>query len=582
MGINLSSLVLNHFGKIIFLIIAAVLGLCLGSKDFLANEFRKSAVENAVREARKRINDFKELRGYYSKSVVRKVKYYSSLKVGRNHKNDVKTIPLPATMLHDLSEIISKKSIAGKISLYSNFPFPNRKNRVLDKFQKNALEILSKNPGKTIAKLEINNKREVVRVAIADILVAQSCVNCHNSHPQTPKTTWKLGDVRGILEVSTSISEQMQRAEILVNKLTMIISVFAFFGVLALIFFYAANRIFSIRVEEISEVVKQIADGNLFSAEQAVEKLERVAAKDETGKLLHAIKAMTDDLNSLVSRVQNSGLLVASTTNEIATSSKELEERVTRQTTSTHMVRKTAEKISDTSKDLVETMGNVSKVAIDTGKLADLGRHGLEGMKTTMQTLATSSSSVSSRFSNIKEKATDINTVVTTITKVAEQTNLLSLNAAIEAEKAGEFGLGFAVVAREIRRLADQTAVATLEIEKIVTEMHFAVSDGIGEMNQFSEKVQTGVDDVSEISDQQSQIIESVKALAPRINDVNKGVQEQADGAQQINHSMSQLSHSANLSSDNLKEFSKAIDQLNSAAHSLQDEVSRFIVVKLQ
>src|SRR4030095_7834329 len=102
-------------------------------------------------------------------------------------------------------------------------------------------------------------------------------------------------------------------------------------------------------------------------------------------------------------------------------------------------------------------------------------------MSATMERLAKSTGSISTKLGVIREKASDINGVVTTITKVADQTNLLSVNAAIEAEKAGEYGLGFLVVAREIRRLADQSAVATLDIEQMVRQMQAAVSARSGE-----------------------------------------------------------------------------------------------------
>ena len=83
---------------------------------------------------------------------------------------------------------------------------------------------------------------------------------------------------------------------------------------------------------------------------------------------------------------------------------------------------------------------------------------------------------------------------------MADQTNLLSINAAIEAEKAGEYGLGFLVVAREIRRLADQTAVATLDIERMVKEMQSSVAAGVMEMDKFSDQVRHGVQEVGNIN----------------------------------------------------------------------------------
>ncbi|MCA1993616.1 MAG: methyl-accepting chemotaxis protein, partial [Coleofasciculus sp. S288] len=167
---------------------------------------------------------------------------------------------------------------------------------------------------------------------------------------------------------------------------------------------------------------------------------------------------------------------------------------------------------------------------------------------------------------------------VTTITKVADQTNLLSLNAAIEAEKAGEYGLGFAVVAREIRRLADQTAVATLDIENMVREMQSAVSTGVMEMDKFTKEVGQSVEDVRDISVQLGSIIEQVQALSPRFEAVNQGMETQSQGAQQINEAMVQLSEASSQTATALREINSAIEQLNDAAHGLRHEISRFKV----
>src|ERR671931_265629 len=161
---------------------------------------------------------------------------------------------------------------------------------------------------------------------------------------------------------------------------------------------------------------------------------------------------------------------------------------------------------------------------------------------------------IAERLTAIQQRANDITSVVTTITKVADQTNLLSLNAAIEAEKAGEYGLGFAVVAMEIRRLADQTAVATYDIEKMVKEMQSAVSAGVMGMDKFSEEVRRGVEEIRQVSTQLAQIIHQVQTLTPRFQTVNEGMHAQATGAQQISETLTQLSEAAHQTAESLRQ----------------------------
>ncbi|MES1262696.1 MAG: methyl-accepting chemotaxis protein, partial [Acidobacteriota bacterium] len=183
---------------------------------------------------------------------------------------------------------------------------------------------------------------------------------------------------------------------------------------------------------------------------------------------------------------------------------------------------------------------------------------------------------INSRLGTLSEKATNIGMVVTTITKVADQTNLLSLNAAIEAEKAGDYGRGFGVVATEIRRLADQTAVATTDIEQIVKEMQSAVAAGVMGMDRFSEEVRQSVQVVQQVSDELSQIIQHVQALAPNFVTVSEGMQSQSLGALQISDALSQMSDVARQTVESQRQSNSAIENLHSAARGLQDGVARF------
>jgi methyl-accepting chemotaxis protein WspA len=223
-------------------------------------------------------------------------------------------------------------------------------------------------------------------------------------------------------------------------------------------------------------------------------------------------------------------------------------------------------------------MNEVNQVANQSAKMASAGQKGLGGMDRTMRQLADSTTSIGSKLSVISERAANINLVVTTITKVADQTNLLSINAAIEAEKAGEYGLGFLVVAREIRRLADQTAVATLDIERMVKEMQYSVSAGVMEMDKFSEQVRQVVSEVGTIGGQLGQIITSVQGLGERFDQVTEGMRVQSQGADQIREAMIRLSEAASQTTVSLREFNKATDSLREAVHDLKEEVSRFTI----
>jgi methyl-accepting chemotaxis protein WspA len=197
-------------------------------------------------------------------------------------------------------------------------------------------------------------------------------------------------------------------------------------------------------------------------------------------------------------------------------------------------------------------------------------------MEGAMQSLDHATAGVADRLSAINEKAVNIGGVVTTITKVAEQTNLLSVNAAIEAEKAGEYGRGFLVVAREIRRLADQTGQATLDIERMVKEMQGAVSSGVMEMDRFSEQVRRNVTDVRTIGRSMSDIIGSVDEAGRSFGTVREGMRSQSSGASQISEAMTTLTGNARASAEAVKEFSRASEILQRSIGMLKAAIAAF------
>jgi methyl-accepting chemotaxis protein WspA len=264
--------------------------------------------------------------------------------------------------------------------------------------------------------------------------------------------------------------------------------------------------------------------------------------------------------------------------NQIAATAKQQQATATEIAATTTEISATSREISATSRDLVRTMTEVSGVVEQSATLAGSGQAGVARMEGTMRHVMEAATSINAKLAVLSDKAGGITHVVTTITKVADQTNLLSLNAAIEAEKAGEYGRGFAVVATEIRRLADQTAVATYDIEQMVKEIQSAVSAGVMGMDKFSEEVRRGMQEVQQVGDQLSQIIQHVQALPPRFDAVNEGMQAQLTGADQIAEALTQLGDTVHQTVESLRESNHVIDGLNTAATGMRNGVSQFKV----
>jgi methyl-accepting chemotaxis protein WspA len=338
-------------------------------------------------------------------------------------------------------------------------------------------------------------------------------------------------------------------------------------------------------IELLTNLAGKVAEGDLHGAradflnlqtQKDQKRRRRFDFPDETGDMMASFRDMTETLGKLIGQVQRSGIQVTTSGTEIAASAKQLESTVAEQAAATQQVSASSSEISATSRDLLRTISGVGDAVGDAATQAESGQSELSEMETAMRQLVKATGSISSRLGVISDRANKISTVVTTINKISDQTALLSLNAAIEAEKAGELGRGFSVVAREISRLADQTAVATQDIEGVVKEMQSAVSSGVMEMDKFSEEVRQRVEEVNGIATALGRMIEKVQALGPEFETVKQGMNAQTQAAQQINEAMQQLAETANLTKSTLAEFQKATGQLTSAVQGLQGEVSRF------
>lgn len=159
-------------------------------------------------------------RGYYTQAVVSKIVKSGNMVASYNHRDDPKAIPLPATFVKDISELLRQRETT--LALVSPYPWPHRADRRLDDFELSAWDAFQSDPSSVFTRLETLNGKRILRVAVADRMTSQACVDCHNSDPLSAKRDWKVGDVRAVMEVTKVVEPYLQAAEARAHNINLI------------------------------------------------------------------------------------------------------------------------------------------------------------------------------------------------------------------------------------------------------------------------------------------------------------------------------------------------------------------------
>jgi len=279
--------------NIIRLIVLSAIVMSIVLFFFIPYITEKYTIESIINNSKNSVEQIKLTRAYYVDSIVDDVKKYApNLSFSYDHEGINGRLPLPTTTIHDLSKIFSENT-GIKYNLYSNYPFKNRERRVLTKFQKQAIRYTQENPQGLYIKRDIVDGKEVLRVAVTDYMTSQSCVNCHNNHPDRiwEKGKWKLGDKRGVLEVITPIDEELSAHRSMRNYIIIFI-----LSIFLLMLFYLAWKILHREKELLN--VKDILEDEVNSKNKKVLDLLKlvdeyvIASKTDTkGIITYASKA---------------------------------------------------------------------------------------------------------------------------------------------------------------------------------------------------------------------------------------------------------------------------------------------------
>lgn len=359
-------------------------------------------------------------------------------------------------------------------------------------------------------------------------------------------------------------------------------------GILMLGFSAFTARLATDRGKEMTgglvEASNMIRDGNLRGAREALSELtdpDRLS-NSEIFALCVALEKMTGYLSKLVWQVQSGGASLAAGAVKISEGAAEIESIAVEKAGALKNVSKATESISS-SVELLKSKARraAANIVASVNGICE-GEQYLSNLTENASGLLSATESVASRLSIIQEKTDGISSAVTTVNTVSQRTNLLSLNASIEAEKAGEFGGGFAIVASEIGKLADMTAVSAMNISKMVSDMRDSVESGVVEMRSFVILMRRSLRVMDRVSDNMRAVSEQVAAVGPKFEELAGGVETQADRAARISKTMYAFSESAAQTRDKIGAFKAATDSLEKTAEQLRSKLSQFKLPKIK
>lgn len=558
-------------------LIIAIAAIWILVPSMIAENIRTDATATAQKIA----GQFKTIRGYYTKNVIKKVVADGSLKPSYNHKTEEKSVPLPATFIHDVSELLAKEDTT--VNLYSAYPFPVRGDRKLDPFQSEAWTFLNQNPDGVFSKEEVRGGQEWIRVAVADKMIAPGCVNCHTSHAASPKTDWKLGDVRGVLEISSMLGPQLAAGTSFSNKLVI---AGALGGLVLILVCVMAVRTITGPINNITGLMTRLAENDLDveiagadradeigniaravqvfkenaiqvrelqekSAEQSrqAEEQKRQAMRDLADQFSDRISGIVNTVSSAATELQSTAGSMSTTTEETNRQAKVVSTAAERASDNVQAVASAAEEMSVSISEINRQVNQSTTI---------VGRANDEAVKTneTIQGLASA--------------AAKIDEVLTLITDIAEKTNLLALNATIEAARAGEAGKGFAVVASEVKNLATQTARATEEISSQITGMQTSTKESVDAI----ESIGATIGEINEIAEA---IASSVSEQGQATQEIADNTQQAAQGTQEVSSNISSVTEAASETGNAAQDVLTAAAELSQQSESLRQEIDTFM-----
>jgi len=317
-------------------------------------------------------------------------------------------------------------------------------------------------------------------------------------------------------------------------------------------------------------LIQEIASNNL-----AVQDME-VTSQDEIGKAATALNSMKNNLRQMIQSIAGTAEHVASASEEISSSATQQAQGSETQKDQTSQVATAMQEMSST---VLQVSDNSNKAAESARKASETAREGgriVEETLSKMRSIADSVGATAKKVEELGKSSDQIGRIIGVIDDIADQTNLLALNAAIEAARAGEQGRGFAVVADEVRKLAERTTTATKEIAQMIKNIQDETKVAVVAMEQGTKQVEEGVHTTSQAGDSLKGIIQMAEEVGEMITHIATAATEQSSASEQVNNNMEQIAKLVQESAVGAQQSAKACQDLSGLAFDLQKLVGTF------
>jgi methyl-accepting chemotaxis protein len=317
-------------------------------------------------------------------------------------------------------------------------------------------------------------------------------------------------------------------------------------------------------------VIQEIAGNNLV-----VQDME-ISSEDEIGQAGRALNEMKNNLRGIIQSIAQTAEHVASASEEISSSASQQAQGAETQKDQTTQVATAMQQMSSTVAQVSE---NSNHAAEASRKAAETARHGgtiVDETLSKMRTIVEAVRGTAAKVDELGKSSDQIGHIIGVIDDIADQTNLLALNAAIEAARAGEQGRGFAVVADEVRKLAERTTTATKEIAQMIKNIQDETRVAVTAMEAGTKQVEEGVKSTAQAGDSLKEIIQMSEQVGEMIAHIATAATEQSSATEQVNQNMDQIARLVNESALGSQQSAKACQDLSGLALDLQKMVGNF------